>query len=1110
MKKTAGVYCLFLVVGMLLFGDTELSAQGAGTIFGRVSDSSGALVPAATITIIQQGTNQKRTLTTDEQGRYQAPLLPIGEYTVSAAMSGFRETKLQSVMLEIQGNREVNFILVLASQAESLTVSAAPVEVERASASLGQVIHERQVMDLPLNGRNFVQLGTLIPGAVKGEGAAWNNKGTEVSIRGSVSISVQGMRENDNDWLLDGVDNNELTAGTVAIMPSIDAIAEFKVLTYNYSAEYGSRAGGTIIVSTKNGTNAFHGTAFEFLRNDALDARNFFDGTTKPKYRQNQFGVSLGGPIRKDKSFFFGDWQGTRIRQGLTYLSTVPTDRMRAGNFDESFPNAPRRIIYDPATTRQDAVTGQYVRDAFPNNIIPSDRLDPIGSKLLGLYPLPNLTDRLSGNFLYNPIMRFSNDPFDVRVDQILSNNDALFVRFSYDAASEFQPGGLPGLGTGPGVGSTLNFHTDARNVAISETHTFSPTAINQLTLGFNRVFNRMQGVGTSPQYANTPQKIGIPGANLGDPVTWGMSAIIISGGYNGLGDRVYTPFVGGTNVWHFADSLNRVVGAHTLKMGLSARLMQLNSLSIARPAGSYSFDGLFTAGFTQGSLNGTTGSPIASILMGLPASGTHDYFFNGYMIGRRWKEFRGFFEDAWRVSPNLTLNVGLAYAVATPQTEAGNRFTNFDFATGQFLVAGKNGVSASGNVNTAWMGLQPRLGFAWSPHGSRKTSIRGGYGIFGDVSDEGGIPGLYQNPPNAYGYAFTGDNTNIPSTRALSQGFAPVSAAPPFANYRGNLYLAQLDFVQGMVQQWNVNVQREIPGAIVLTVAYGGTRGSHLQTKGFNLNTATPGPGNNPASRRPYPQFTNINAILSRGTVRYDSLQVKAEKRLSHGLYSLLSYTYAKSITNGPAQTLGNGMGIKYFPLSQSIVPKNSDKGLADTDLRHNVTLSWIYNLPFGRDRAFLRNASKPAQTILGNWQLNGITRLRSGFPLMMFMSTNQSGTQFGNRPNRICDGALPNPTPTKFFDTSCFVAPPVGVLGNSARTVLSGPGQVNFDFSIFKTIPIRESMDVQFRTEFFNILNTAQFDQPGVAAGSATFGQVQATINTARLIQFALKLRF
>lgn len=1099
------------VIAIGLSASVPLSAQArSGTIFGKVVDSSGGVIPGAAITVVEEDTNRIQSLTTDEGGRYEAPFLPIGRYTVKAVMAGFRDMEVKDLRLEIQAQREVNFTLLPATQKESISVSGETVEVERATASLGQVIHEQQVMDLPLNGRDFVQLGTLVPGAAKGEGINFNNKGSEVSIRGTTSVAVQGMRENDNDWLLDGVDNNELTAGAISILPSIDAIAEFKVLTYNYSAEYGSRAGGTIMVSTKNGTNAFHGTAFEFLRNSDLDARNFFDGSQKPEYRQNQFGVSLGGPVRKNKTFFFGDWQGTRIRQGLTYLSTVPTAQMRAGNFNESFPKAPASIIYDPMTTRTDPVTGQYVRDPFPNNIIPANRLNPIGSNILGLYPLPSFTDRLSGDFLYNPIKRFSDDPFDVRVDQMFSNNDVLFVRFSYDAAYEFLPCGLPGLGTGPSTASNLTFHDDARNVAISETHTFSPTALNQLTLGFNRVFNRMQGIGTSSQYLNTPQKLGIPGANLADPITWGMSGISVSGGYNGLGDRVYTPYVGGTNVWHFADSVNRVVGAHTLKMGFTARLMQLNSLSISRPAGSYSFDGLFTAGFTQGSLNGATGSPMASILMGLPASGTHDYFFDGYMIGRRWKEYREFFEDTWKVSPNLTLNLGLAYDVTTPETEAANRFTNFDFVTGQFLVAGQSGVSASGNVKTSWTGLEPRLGFAWSPRGSHKTAIRGGYGIFTNVSDEGGIPGLYQNPPQAYGYAFTGDNTNISSTRTLSQGFAPVSAAPPFASYAGNLYMNQLDFKQGMIQQWNLNVQRELPGDIVLTVAYAGTRGEHLETKGFNLNTATPGPGNNPAARRPYPQFTNIAAILSRGTVRYDSLQVKAEKRLSHGLYTLLSYTHSKSITNGPAQTLTNAMGIKYFPLSQSIVGKNADKGLADIDLRDDLTLSWIYNLPFGRGRAFLGNTSGPAQAILGNWQLNGITRLRTGFPLMLSMSTNQSGTQFGNRPNRVCDGTLSNPTPNAWFNTSCFVAPPVGVLGNSARTVLSGPGQVNFDFSILKTFPIHESMDAQFRIEFFNIFNTAQFDLPGLAAGAATFGQVQATINTARLIQFALKLRF
>ncbi len=490
---------------------------------------------------------------------------------------------------------------------------------------------------------------------------------------------------------------------------------------------------------------------------------------------------------------------------------------------------------------------------------------------------------------------------------------------------------------------------------------------------------------------------------------------------------------------------------------------------------------------------------------MGFPTSGSRSNQFNGYVIGRRWREYRGFVDDTWQISPQLTLDLGLAYDVTTPPTEVADRQANFDAATGKFLIPGSNSGSTAG-VKTDYGDIQPRIGFAWSPRGSKATVLRGGYGIFYDVSGNGGVQGLYLNPPYTSELGFT--SNNIVPVRTLQTGFAPV--APPVPEtYTGNLVLYQLDYQQGLVQQWNLNVQRELPSSVILTVAYAGTRGTHIQDKGFNTNTAPVGPGFNTAARRPFPQYNNFNAILSRGDVNYHSLQVKSEKRLSHGLYFLLSYTYSKSLNNGLTQNVGVNTGIKYYPL---LVPPNSDKGLADTDIRHLLSVSYIYDLPFGRGRAYLSNLHGIGQAVLGDWQLNGITRFRTGYPLSMSTSVNQSGTALGNRPNRICDGGLDSGDQTvdRFFDTTCFVTPATGTLGNAARTTLTGPRQVNFDFSLFKTFRIREGSDIQFRTEFFNIFNHAQFDLPGTTVGAANFGKVQATINTSRQIQFALKFRF
>src|SRR5581483_10401453 len=651
------------------------------------------------------------------------------------------------------------------------------------------------------------------------------------------------------------------------------------------------------------------------------------------------------------------------------------------------------------ATTRT-GPGGVLVRDPFPGNIIPANRLDPIGVALVNLFPLPNIPGRVAGNYLSNPVKRFNQDAFNVRVDHNFSAADSLFVRFSFDHATQFFPNGLPGFGSGPSAAfSSTNFRTDARNVAISETHTLSPVSINQFTAGFNRVFNRMRSIGQGTNFA---RQLGIPGANLGDDITSGVINIGLSGGFNRIGDRLFTPFVGGTNVYQAGDTFSHIRGQHTVKFGFNVRAMQMNTLGAAWPDGHFNFDNFVTAGFNPaGTLNSATGHSVASLLLGLPASGTRSNQYDGWMIGRRWKEYRWFLQDDWKVSSSLTLNLGLAYDITTPQTEAHNRIANFDPVSRQWLIAGRNTDEAAG-VRTDWNNVQPRIGLAWSPGGSTKTVVRAGYGIFFDVSANGGVQGLYQNPPFAADYSFTANN--ITPVRTLATGFPDVPRPDP-STYTGNVVLFQRDFTQGKIQQWNLNLQHELAAGVVLTLAYAGTRGSQIQGKGYNTNTAPPGPGFNTPARRPFPQYNNFNAILSRGLLRYDSFQVRAEKRLSHGLYVLSSYTWSKAFTNGLSQNVGVNTGVKYFPVAPAIL----DKGLSDTDVRHSFTVSYLYDLPFGRGRAWASGAEGLLQAIIGNWQLSGITRARSGFALPISVASNQSGTALGNRPDVRCNPNLP-----------------------------------------------------------------------------------------------------
>jgi hypothetical protein len=1091
-----------LALFVLASGGAAAAQSRAGTVFGVVTDSTGAVLPGATVVATEEETGASRETVADSQGRFEFTLLPIGRYTVKVSLQGFGESETKGIRLETQQNRELDVALRLAGVQESLTVTgtAQIVEVDRRSASLGQVINSAQVAELPLNGRNFVQLGTLGPGAVKGEGAFFNNKGTtEVSIRGSTSISVQGMRENANDFLIDGVDNNELTAGAVSILPSVESIREFKVLTNSYSAEYGSRGGGTVLVSTKSGANSFHGSGFEFLRNDKFDSKNFFE-QQKGKFQQNQFGASLGGPIRKNRTFFFTDYMGFIIRQAQPVLATVPTAKMRAGDFSESFPGSAARLIYDPATTHIDPATGRQVRDPFPNNQIPAGRIDPIAAKLMALYPLPTATDRLVGNFLANPVKEFNQNYVNARIDHTLSQSDSLFGRVTLDHATQFYPYAFD-YGRA-GTYSTIDYLTKARNIALSETHIFSPRLLNQLTGGYNYVINLMTPIGEGQ---NLAQQFGIPGANLGDPENSTLPQFNPALGFTALGDRVFAPFTGGTKILHVSDALTFSHGAHTVKTGASVRMMKMDTLGASAYAGAFSFDQFFTAQFgATGALNAATGQPIASMLLGLPASGNRSQSYDGYTTTRLWNEYRTYIDDTWQVRSDLTLNLGLAYNLTTPQREAENRMANFVFETGKFIVASDDDPTAG--VKTDTNNYEPRLGVSWSPGESKKLAIRAGYGVFHDVSGNGGVQGLVYNPPFVSELGFTSDS--ITPVRTLQTGF-PVSPRPNPATYPGNLYLNELDQPQGTIQMWNLNLQQEFLRGTVWTVAYAGTRGRDIQSKGWNLNTAPPGPGFNTASRRPYPQYNTFNAILGRGEIDYKSLQFKAEKRFTQGSYLLIGYTWGKALTNGAGQNVGVGQGIRYFPFEPF---PDADLGRSDTDIRHSMNLSYIAALPIGNGQRFLSSASGATQALLGGWQLNGIIRARTGLPLAMSLASNQNGTSLGNRPDQICSGELPadQRTATKWFDTSCFVAPVAGVFGNATRTVFSGPGLTNVDMSLFKTFPIGTGPRLQFRAEVFNLFNAVQFANPGTSVGAADYGVILSTINPARQIQFALKLEF
>ena len=1192
------VFSLAFSVCPLLYG------QATGSFSGTVSDKAGAVVSGATVRATSQGTGVAREARTDDSGHYLIPLLPVAFYTLRVESQGFQATEQKDIRLQVDEHREVDFSLAPASVTTAVQVSATEVAVETTNPSLGQVITAEQVADLPLNGRDFVQLATLAPGVTQetNPNSFFNGGATsEVSARGSFSLSVGGSRPQSTDWLLDGDDNNELTAGGIAILPSIDAIQEFKVLTFTYSAEYGTRAGPTVLVTTKSGSNQFHGSLFEFFRNTKLDARSYF-APTREQFNLNQFGGSLGGPIQKDKTFFFVDYQGKRQRHGIESTGSVPTSAMMSGDFTNDPLGSPRPGVFDPVNNPKnkdgfsdlfnpytapapnklglpfmcdntgtpitpDPATG-FQTGGSPCNKVPTGVggfADSAGQQLIRLYPGNNLSGQAAQsagfNFTNAPVRKLDEGEFDVRLDHNFSNKDSIFARFSYDQANSLVPGGSNPTGpTGfaevTPFGSTQNISNHGRNVAISETHIFSSRTVNQINGGFNRIFNFIKSYGYGTCEGNT---IGIVNANLDatcNPggqipgivnqspqfcISCGLTSIQPpAGSYWSLGDRGFAPFQGGTNVFSISDSFDMIRGKHDIKVGGGIRANQMNVLTDSFQ------DGFFSIGqFTQ--------DPMADLLMGLYIFGEHDQTFKGATTGRRWKMFRPFVQDDWRVTPNLTLNLGFAWALVTPIVEAENRQANFNFSFNStctpqpdcnLLVPGVNSNGRAG-IKFDKTAFEPRIGLSWKVLGSQTTVLRAGYAIFHDSSWNIGGQGLTNNLPfqgssglGPFGFpgacpVSTFTNPNL-QTCAISGGF-PVAlggvftSPPDLSSFFGTVQSQNLNFKQGMIQQFNLNLEHQLPGNVVLTAGYAGSRSSHILVNGLNMNIGSPAAcftdpnyhfGCGLAAAAPY-QFNYISNFTDTGAARYDSLQIKAEtKSARHGLYMLLGYTYSRTFDSGLPDGLGSNSGATYWPLPGS---NRADWGVSGLNLNDQFTASVLYDLPFGKGKAFGGNWSGPVNAALGGWSVTLIERAESGFPIFVYDSANNSGVHFQdnfanwNRPDQICDPKSSHPTLLQWFNTQCFVAPPDGQLGTASRTPVYGPRFVNTDFSAVKRVHLNEAVNAEFRAEFFNLFNHAQFNAPGSSstpgadlASLGSFGKINSTVGNPRVIQFALKLNF
>ncbi len=1082
-SASAPLIILLSLTWLVLPAERAAAQFERAEIVGVVQDSTGGVLAGVTITAQNIATGIGFKATTDDMGNYVIPALRVGEYTVTAELVGFKKAMRTGVILQVNQRVRVDFKLDLGEIAETVEVEASAPLLEADTSSRGQVIDTRQITDLPLNGRSYDQLALLSVGV------------TRRSNLTEGAVNINGNRIFQNNYLLDGIDNNVVANNTRGetqfVQPSVDAVQEFKVQTSAYSAEFGRGAGGVVNVSLKSGTNEIHGSVYEFLRNEKLDAKNFFDPADEPipPFKRNQFGFTIGGPIKRDRAFYFGDYEGLRIRQAQTFVSTVPNPaRLTATGYDFSG----KRQVFDPATT----VSGR--RQPFPNNFIPIDRIDPRALKLLAIYPAPNIPGRedLSNNFVFNPVWTTRDDRFDVRVDHQLSDSWSSFYRYSFRDVLQNRPGVLPGLGEGGGSTAFSKRQQRAQNLALGYTTTITPRLLNDFRFGWARVaarFNPLNG-------GNPSELTGIP--NLpSDPIVIGGLPRFDITGVRSLGRRTFVPQFQIPHVLTFKDTLSIVRGRHSLKAGVEFRKTWNQYFDQRATIGNFTFNG----SFTQDPANrGRTGEGLADFLLFLPdqarltspAVFTHGSYF-----------IYTFLQDDWKATPNLTVNWGLRYELGTPLREEANRFANFDPEARRLVRAEPGSITSRALVDLDKNNFAPRLGLAYS-FGNRLV-LRAAYGVFYNLEDRRGSESILSgNPPFTIDLVLNSDRLTRPAVN-LSAGFPPDTLDPSRVSL-ANVLLRVQDRNQrsAYVQQWNLSLQYEFLRNTLLDVGYVGNKGTKLPAL-RNLNQALPGPGS-PAGRRTIPGFGDIQWLENRDSSNYHSMQLRIESRARDDLFVLASYTLGKAI-NGATENLARSGGFERNP--QNSFNLRAERGPAEFDVRHNFVLAYNYALPFGRGKRFGADWHGLANSLLGNWQINGIASIRSGFAMNVTIASGlvpNLGGERAPRPDLVANPALPESQRTiqRWFNTAAF-AVPSGTFGNAGRGILYGPEAVNFDFSVFKNFIVAERMTVQFRTEFFNLFNHPNFDPPDAVMGAAGFGAISSA-QPSRQIQFALKLLF
>ena len=1066
-----------LILGFCLAPVFPVRAQDS-TIQGLVVDETKAVMPAVQIVITNVATGVMKTVKTNEEGLYAALLSAPAIYNIEASVAGFSAVKHERLKLDVGQTARVDFTMKVGSFSEVLEVSAAASRIDAETSVVGQVIDNRRIVELPLNGRNYLELARLTTAVAPSAGSRPDSKG---------SFSALGQHGYQTNILLDGIDNNSRASGgqlgfeAQAVTPSIDAVAEFKVVTNNNSAEYGFRMGGTVIVSTKGGSNNLHGSLFEFLRNDKLDGANFFSvGQPKPALRRNQFGGAIGGPIIRKRTFFFGSYEGTRLRLGESSLTTVPTQAMREGDFRSTRP------IYDPMTTRPGA-GGNMVRDRFSGNLIPADRFDPVALQVIRLYPLPNLAGTVNNHF-FSGTLEDDTDQIDGRIDHHFSERHRLFGRYSRRAYDSIDPGPLP-LPSDGGLWTTTTLQ--AHSVVLNLNSTVSAALNNEFRFGYSKI-NSLLDV---PGEANLNEKLGIKGLpDLGDDNQRGMARFTPTG-YAEVGTRSFWPNRNNLRLWQFSDNLSQVRGRHVMKTGFEFRRENLFRRAARFARGQFAFNG----SFTQDPLSrGNTGDGMADFLLGLAGGATMGNQNGETAVARNYSAY---FQDDWRLNSRLTLNLGVRWDMFGPPSfrdssvsrlviEAGPDFNTF------LRPKDENDCGCKKDLNN----FAPRVGFALQL--TPKTVLRSGFGMFYGQPDSiahDGDARFYHQPPDFTEISFPTDRLVQPSA-VVSVGFPP-GLLPTTVIQPNVLVRAAYRFLPSQyAQQWFADIQRELPFQTVLTFSYIGASTHHLvQTLDAN-QPLTPGPGS-VQSRRPRPQYGTISLRDPLGNASYQAFTAKLEKRYTQGLSFLSSYTWSHSIDDVLEtlnQTAGQGLQDNYN------ISRN--RGNSVFDRRHQYVASSVYDLPFGQKRKWTLQGLMA--WLFGGWQMGGIVTLRTGPPFTPLISTDISNTGNTNHPDRIGNGTLPGSQRSiqRWFDTAAFAIPRDFTYGNSGRDILFGPGFKNLDLKIGKNFLFGEGKRVEFRSEMFNFTNTPNFDIPNLNVNLPQGGRITSAASP-RQIQFGLK---